>query len=177
MNNLETLMETADDIKISKKEKKYIMQETVRILGLSKELTNAIEEISELINVLSSNILGEYNKLNTAEEVVDVIISIRLIELATGIYPSNTEMESEFDGTKIKTFEYFYKLSKAQQYISKYIRYGSLAKNRLSNALFLMQETVEDIITSFSLNDDILNKIELLKYKRIQDKIKYNNLK
>lgn len=176
MTNLVSLLKNVDDIKISKKERKYLLQEANRTLGNERQLTIAIEEIAELINVLSLDIIDEFDYLHTVEEVVDVLIAMRTIELIEGIQlPKKTELD--VGKKKMKVLTYYSQLSKAQQYISKYIRHGVIAKDKLVQALGLLDSSTKGIIAMCNIKKKDIINIETLKYKRLQDRLKSKELK
>lgn len=176
MNNLQSLMKTVDNINISKKERRYLLQDAIRILGTERQLEMVIEEIAELINVLSLNILDGFDYLHTVEEVTDVIISMKKVAIiADTQIPKNNELD--IGKKKMKVFTWYAQLSKAQQYISKYIRNGCVARDKLITALHLMESSIDGIIEFCNIHKKDIAKVETLKYKRLQDKIKNKELK
>lgn len=169
-------MKTADEIHISKKEKKYLAQEAIDILGAERQLTLCIEEIAELMNVLSTNILEGFNYMHTAEEVTDVLIAMKSIAMIAGVpVPKNNELN--IGKKKMKIFTWYSQLSKAQQYISKYIRHGSLAKDKIITALNLLESATHGIIEFCGIHKRDISKIEALKFKRLKDRIRNKELK
>lgn len=169
-------MKTAEKINISKKERKYLLQSSINILGVERQLEMAIEEIAELINVLSLNILGQFDYIHTAEEIVDVMISTKKISLIVNT-PIPRNLELDVGKQKMKLFTWYSQLSKAQQYISKYIRNGCVAKEKLILAMNLMESSTTGIIKFCNISKKDISRIETLKYKRLYDKIRNRELK
>lgn len=158
------------------KERRYLLQEACRTLGNERQLEICIEEIAELINVLMLDIIDEFDYIHTTEEVVDVIISMKMIELIGGIQLPK-KMELDVVKKKMKLFTLISQLSKAQQNISKYIRHGVIAKDKLIQALSLMDSSVKSIIEMCNIKKKDIAKIETLKFKRLQDRVRSKELK
>lgn len=176
MNNLASLIKTADDIHISKKERKYLLQEAIRTLGTERQLEIAVEEIAELINVISSNILDGFDYMHTAEEITDVLIAMRAVAIiANAPVPKNKELD--IGKKKMKVFGWYAQLSKAQQYITKYIRHGAVSRDKLLLAMNLMESATCSIIEFCDIQKKDISRIEALKYKRLQDRIRNKEVK
>lgn len=178
MNNLETLLQTVDKISISMEERVKIREEILGFLGLERLLSNTIEEIAELINILSKNVMTAHcNFLHAAEEVVDVMSMTTIIK-QTGIVAIDHQIEEPFTkSVSIELMEWIDHLSRAQQYISKYIRYRKHAMDKIETALFLLDMTTAQVIERYHISLSLIKKIETLKYKRLKDKLKENNIR
>lgn len=177
VNNLEELLETtADTIHFTKEELQDFDRSVVRILGVDRIINNTIEEIAELINVVSKNIIDHFDRIHTMEEINDVVMMTSFIQLATEVEPAKSAPDT-YDESGMVFMKYFYKLSMAQQYLSKYIRYKSYAEEKLAIALFLLRDVAEELSSVLNISKSEMSKIEVLKYKRIQDKIKSNELR
>lgn len=170
-------MKTADEINISKKEKRYLLQRAIETLGEEKQLVIGMEEISELINVMSTNILEGFNYIHTAEEVADVRIHMKVLAIIGDIPLPKSNKELNIGKKKMKLFTWYAQLSKAQQYISKYIRNGALSKDKLVVALQLIDSATTDIIAFCGIHKRDISKIENLKYKRLQDRLRNTSVK
>ena len=178
MNNLETLLQTVDKISISMEERAKIREEILESFGLERLLSSTIEEIAELINILSKNVMTVHcDFLHTAEEVADVMLMTTIIK-QTGIVAIDHHIEEP--STKlvsIELMEWIDCLSRAQQYISKYIRFRKYAMDKIETALFLLDTTTTQVIERYHISMSLIKKIETLKYKRWKDKLKESNIR
>ena len=177
MDNLDKLLKSKDTDKIlySKKEKRTLREKSLGTLGVQYQLVICMEEIAELIDVISSNINDKFDYIHTAEELVDVKICTDYIMQIYGI------KESERKKSKRKITKKTYMLSvgdlsKAQMKISKLIRYKDGAEDNLIDIIEYMLNSVEELTTLFKIKRKDANKIENLKYARLEQRLVYGKL-
>lgn len=175
MNNLAHHLKSVDEIHISKKERKYLLREAINTAGERTQLIIANEEISELMNVLSDNILHEFDYLHTAEEVTDVLISMKMIAMIADVQLPKNSTRIPMAKQKLKIFSWYSNLTKAQQYISKYMRHGSVSKDKLVLALHILDDMTYEIIEFCKISKKDIAKIETLKMKRLQDRLRHRD--
>lgn len=143
-----------------------LIREAYNILG-KNYLIIAIEELAELIEVVMS-MKDEDNNIHLAEELTDAVISIDIIEVVTGIKISNDSRMSMNKADSIAT------LSRLQQALSKYLRYGD-TKHIISN----LDDAVTAIMSIkyiYDIHNSTINKIRYLKYDRLKSRIESGEL-
>lgn len=177
MDNLDKLLKSKeyDKIMYSKKQKKALREKSLNALGINYQLVICMEEIAELIDVVSSNINEKVDYVHTAEELVDVKICADYI---MHIYDMK---EPSIKHGKRKNNKKTYlgsigNLSHAQMKISKLIRYKNGAENYLYDIVENMLNSVEELATLFKIKKKDLNKIENLKYARLEQRLVYGRL-
>lgn len=173
MNNIPQLMKKVSNIKYTKKEKKELIEQALKIMGDTKYLVICMEEISELIEVISDNINNKIDYIHTAEEIVDVKICIEIMKQIFYISDSKLEKvnKKKLKKNKSVVFTSLTTLSKAQQNISKCIRNKNGSDDKIISTLNNLNETVCQLILLFKIKEKDLSKIELLKYNRLEERI------
>ena len=177
MNNIKELMKTANKYKYTKKQKKEILSCSYMEMGETRYLIICMEEIAELIDVASESINSKCDYIHLAEEIVDVMISIEIMKVIFGIKDSElTKIDKKKSKKNSRLISSIQNLSKAQQNISKYLRYGEEAESKIIPALNMMNESVYYISDIFKIKNKDIDKIQNLKYKRLEERIKSGSL-
>lgn len=173
MNNIKELIKTADEIKITKKEKTKSIQTALDTLGKSTYLMLVMEEIGELIEVVSDNMLGKASYYHTAEEITDALISTEILTVIYNIKDKKIDKVKKSHAKRKKSvlFQSIKDLSKAQQDISKTVRAKDADTVKIIHAINLINETCENLIHIFKIKKKDIAKIEKLKFKRLKDRI------
>lgn len=176
MNNLKELFKNSDKLSFSEKEKTHLIYEGIRNAGATIDLIICLEEYSELINVLASNLLLQFDYLHTLEEVEDVRLTSRYIIAICGI--KQHELENDLTVHPYKKqdhgeiIDFIRHLSKYQQNLTKYLRRYSNSRMNLITTINHSNRTLDDIIEFYHIDRNDLEKMENLKFKRLQDKLK-----
>lgn len=179
MENLKELMKTTNKLKFTRTHKKMLIASAYETLGYETYLSICMEEMAELIEVVSDNISDKVDYIHTAEEIVDVMISIEIIKVIFGI--KDNELD-KIDKKKVKSknkviFKSIATLSKSQQIISKNIRGKNDADAKIIPMLNNLNETLYDIISLFKIKRKDLDKIELLKFDRLNTRLMNGTLR
>lgn len=170
MNNIKELLKKNKGLKYSNKEKNMLVRKGIRILGKDMYLTICMEEISELIDVSTENLYNKINYIHTAEELADVYVSMRIIKNIYNIKDNKLDKIDKSKAKPNKLFRSISDLSKAQQILSKNIR-GKDKGEKILKSLNLINEACEDIISIFKIKKKDINRIEALKYQRLEERI------
>ena len=173
MNNIKELMK--EDIRsYSKKERKKLIEIEESILGETRCLTIVMEELAELNEVISSNTLNKVDYIHTAEEIADVIICAEIVQSVCGVAPKELTKPSKIK--KHVLIASVRNISKAQQDISKYIRYHKDSYNKVIEAVNLINDTIPALISLFKIKKKDVSKIVNIKVKRREERIENGTL-
>lgn len=173
MNNIPELLKTTKLKKYSKGEKMKLLRTSLKMRGRDIILMMCMEEISELIEVISNNISNGVNYIHTAEEIVDVHIMIEYIKIICKVKQSDLS-KIKIDRKKqsrsivissIKT------LSKCNQLISKIGRRKEGANDKAALLISNIESTLRELKRIFKIRKKDIEKIELLKYHRLEKRI------
>lgn len=171
MTNLKEAMKSPE-VKYSKKKRVSLINDTCKILGYERYLMICMEEMAELSEVISQNIINKTDYLHTAEEIADVYNSIMIIQVICGIKSSKLEkVDNKKRPKKSAIFNTLSCLSKAQQHVSKYVRNTKNADERIVLALNLMNRACADAISVFKIKRKDIEKLENIKYKRLEERL------
>lgn len=142
-----------------------LIRETNKIYNTTQNIIICIEEISELIEQLTKK---EKDIDHLAEEVCDVLICIKRLEVMLGIRLSNTMY------IKFNKFESIKHLSLMQKSLSKFYRNKFIYNKVFTENLECTKATLRSIIRYYHINDNvnewIIKKEERTRY-RIDNKI------
>lgn len=143
-----------------------IHKEVVSIYSKYQLIMICSEEIAELIEQLSNR---NKNTKYIAEEVCDVIISIKRIELML-----NIRLKNNLNLKSTNNYEYIRLLSKMQKCLSKYFRNNFIYNDVFLRQLELTKAVVRSLILKYDIEeevDDWIVKKELRTKERIAMKI------
>lgn len=178
MNNLDELMKQDIKEKLSKREIRKIIDNGVKILGKEKYLVICMEEISELIDVISENVTKKKDYIHTTEELVDVMICVNIIKSIYDI--KNCKLDKVNKDRKIKkknvVFTSIKVLAKSQQILSKCIRGRSSADGKIVDVVNSLNVTLYDLKKLFKIKEKDIDKMMYIKINRLNDRIKSNTL-
>ena len=171
MHNLKELMKNMGNLKYGKKRKKEINRDVANAIGHEKYLVICMEEIGELIDVVSLNVYDNVDYIHTAEELADVLVCIDAMKTMNRIKDKDLDKVCKKQKKKVSIFECISNLAKSQQAISKNIR-GKDNGSKFIPTINLLNETIENLIFIYKIKKKDIEKIEALKYKRLEDRIK-----
>lgn len=167
----------SDVPKYSKKQRQSIVDDAVEILGTEKMLVLCIEEISELIDVISSNMSSKVNYLHTVEEMADVQFSLMYMKNVCNIDDNDIKKPNKKKKPgKGKIFPIISSLCNGQMALSKYMRGKKDGYERVVEAY---NEICEDIIILekfFKIKEKDVEKVLNIKLQRTEERILYNTL-
>lgn len=170
MNNIKELMKNMGNLKYGKKRKKEINRDVSKALGKNGYLVICMEEIGELIDVISLNVYDEIDYIHTAEELSDVLVCINAIKVMYRIKDKDLKSVNK-KKRKVSIFSCISNLAKSQQMISKNIR-GKDNGQKIIPTIDLLNQTVEDLINLYKIKKKDIEKIEALKYQRLEERLK-----
>lgn len=172
MKNLEKLMKK-EQKKYSKKEIQKILAKSVDHSGIVHILVMSMEEISELIEVITMN-TRKSNYLHTAEEIVDVKIMVEYMKIIFSIKEDDMKYkEKKKKGTPV---DYITTLCNCQKDISKFLRRSNMRK-RCEKTIPVLNYVTEDLIGYYKIKKKDLEKIEAIKMARLEDCLLHNKLR
>jgi hypothetical protein len=174
MDNLEKLMKDKNLPKYTKKKKRELLARSIDDAGKTHILIMAMEEISELIEVLATNAsASKINYVHTAEEIVDVKIMIEYMKIIFSVKDSDIkDVKTKKPSKKNPIFNSIASLTLYQQMISKYLRRRDYAFKRCAKMIPEMNVSICEIISLFKIKKKDMDKIESLKYQRIEERLK-----
>ena len=169
MDNIKELMK--EKVKhYGKKERKRLIEEAADALGETKYLVICMEELSELANVISSNVIDKFDYYHTAEEITDVIIVRDILYVVCNVEPKDVGKSKNLKPKKV-SIESLKNLSQAIQNISKYIRYNKNGYDKIVEAIELIDETIPALVKLFKIKEKDLVKIRNLKHRRLEERL------
>lgn len=172
MKNLDELMKHADKLKYTKKQKKELIEQVYSVLGETTYLTICNEEMSELIEVTTEAINNKVDYIHMAEELVDVEICTNVLKVLFNIKDSELEkVDKKKKKKKSVIINSIMILTKSQQNISKIIREKDGARDKIKSTIENMNEATVILQDIFKIKRKDMDKIEALKYKRLEDRI------
>lgn len=177
MNNVEDVMKKSGKLKYSSSEKKKILKKVYYELGEKTMLVICMEEISELIDVVSENCYKKPDYIHTAEELADVYIALDMLKLIFEFKDKNFKKPKK--KKKIKkshVFESLSDLANAQRSISKFIRWGRRAIDQVEESANDVYSVLYDLTKLFDIKNNDIEKIINIKYKRFEDRIEKGEL-
>lgn len=178
MNNIKELMKTVDNKKYTKKEKKKIINRCRKVLGDSVYLSICMEEIAELINVISDSIDGNMDYIHITEELVDTMYAKDiLINICNIPHNKINKIKKRKEIKKSVAVTTIRDLSKAQQNISKYARHKNDGYDKVVSAVNIMNEAIINVQSLYRIKKSDISKIETLKYMRNEERLANGTLK
>ena len=178
MENLEKLIKEKNLPKYTKKKKKELLTASIDDAGKTHILIMAMEEIAELIEVLARNASSnKINYIHTVEEIVDVRVMIEYMKIIFDVKDSDIKDKVKKNNKKNGIFSSISSLSLSQQIISKYLRRRDYAYKRCIKMIPELNNTVNDIISIFKVKKKDMEKIESIKYRRIEERLKLGLVK
>lgn len=179
MTNLEERFKDPVQHKYTIKQKTAINKSAIRILGRDKCLYTTIEEMAELINIISINTLDKFDYLHTLEETVDVYMAMHFIRDCCHITKINisdytNRKKGLYDkiNPKKRIFSYLKILSQCQQDVTKYLRGGTNSDIKLIETVIMLDIVTTDIRNFYHLKEEDFDHMLNIKYSRIDDKIR-----
>lgn len=170
MNNIKELMKNMGNLKYGKKRKREINRDVSKALGRDRYLVICMEEIGELIDVISLNVYDKVDYIHTAEELSDVLVCINAMTVMYKIKDKDLEKVNK-KKRNVSIFACISELAKSQQMISKNIR-GKDDGKKIVIAVNMLNQTVEDLINIYKIKKKDITKIEALKYQRLEERLK-----
>ena len=170
MNNIKELMKNMGNLKYGKKRKREINRDVFKALGRDRCLVICMEEIGELIDVISLNVYDKVDYIHTAEELSDVLVWINAMTVMYKIKDKDLEKVNK-KKRNVSIFTCISELAKSQQMISKNIR-GKDDGKKIVIAVNMLNQTVEDLINIYKIKKKDITKIEALKYQRLEERLK-----
>lgn len=165
-------MKRADKLKYPKKKRLELLEDAIYVLGKNASLTICMEEVAELIDVIAGNVVDKVDYIHTAEEIADVLISVEYMKLIYGI--SKEEID-DVKKTKMKKKNIalctIITLANAQQTISKTIRRKSDSYHKIVPMVQSIIDCAEASIKLFKIKKKDIARIQLLKYKRLEERL------
>lgn len=152
-----------------RKIQKHLIEGACDELGDQTYLTICMEEIAELLELVGENKLGKLDYYHTAEEITDVIISSEIIMVICNI--RNKDISKAHKFKKNVEMTAVTNLSRAQQNISKYIRWHNAGFDKIEQAVELMNDTVASLIDFYKIKKKDIAKIRNLKFQRLEERI------
>ena len=173
MDNLKELMKK-DYHKYTKRERKNGIRAAAEILGYDKYLVIAMEEMAELSEVITSNALTKVDYIHTAEEIADVMIAAEIIQCICDIPTKELKKPNRIKKHVLITS--VRNLSKAQQNISKYIRWHKNGYSKAVEALNLINNTIPGLMSLFKIKKKDISKIMDIKAERLRQRMENGTL-
>lgn len=164
------IMKDAEKINYSRKRQKELIEKQLKLIGSDRYLSLCMEEIAELNNVITNNILYDPDYIHTVEEIVDVLICVDVIKIVSMC--KDKSIKKNKHENRIMKDEKLYSihiLSNAQFNISKYIRYNNL--DRAASAISYMLEATSILIDYYRIKNKDIDRIRNLKFKRLEDRL------
>ena len=153
----------------SKKQQQRLIEEACDEIGEHTYLTICMEEIAELMEVIGDNKINKLDYYHTAEEITDVIISSEIIMVVCNIQEKEIgkthKYKKNVDMTSVRN------LSKAQQNISKYIRWHNSGFDKVIQAVELMNDTVASLIDHYHIKKKDVAKLRNIKFRRLEERL------
>ena len=182
-----SLLKSAKGLKYTVKDRKNLINKAYRHLGLTY-LVAAIEEIGELIDVISSTCMDmKLNYIHMAEEINDVYYAVSIIKTVFDIKEKDIKTKNFKKGIdKIKSInskssynkhyaktmmEYINTLSLDSKVICKYLRGKDINKEDIIKLINDLNQINYNLVEAFDIKKSDLNRIALLKYKRLEDRL------
>ena len=178
MENLSQAMKSFDKKRLNKKERIKILKNAIDTIGRQSVLVISMEELSELVEVVSENIDKKVDYLHTLEEVVDVMICSEYLKIIYSIKESKlNKIDKKSKVKKSKIVSAIRLLSKSSQYISKCIRHGKNASDKALDAVNMINEGIWDLKSLFKIKQKDIDKMVSIKMYRLDDRLKSKDIK
>ena len=176
MNNIRELMKEHSNLKFTKKIKKEDIEIALSILGIKTYLVVCMEEISELINVATSNICDKLDYIHTAEEIADVYVCMDILQVMFQVPTKKINKVVIKKKKKSILFEALADLSSAQQGISKIYRNKDKSEENVADIINMMNRSCVILTDQFKIKKKDIEKIIDLKYWRLENRISDGSL-
>ena len=178
MENIEKEVQSVGNLKYTKKQKMELLSNSIYTAGTSIILVMAMEEVSELIQIVTDNQTGKLDYWHSLEEVVDVSIMYEYMKIIFSVG------EKEIKKTKRKKskkkdallLEYIHLLAVVQQDISKYIRRKNHSEQRCIEAMSIMKECVDFFTEYYKLKKSDMQAVEFLKLQRLEERLLHGTI-
>lgn len=173
MENIEKEVQSVGNLKYTKKQKAELLANSIYTAGSSIILVMAMEEVSELIQVITSNQTSKTDYWHTLEEVVDVSIMYEYMKIIFEVGEKEIKKSKKRKSKKkdVLILEYINLLATVQQDMSKYIRRKNHSEQRCIEAMSLMKECIDFFISHYKLKKSDMQAVEFLKLQRLEERL------
>ncbi len=171
MKNLKKMMMTVNKITYTQKDLDDAIAESIYTIGYTKTLIVAIEELGELINVISDNTENKLDYIHTVEELTDVIITLEYCKQAAHMKPDELAKTYKIPENRHKIMYYINVLSRTQQSITKFIRHATRSRQSLIQSVIITYAVIDDIISFYNIDKRDIEKMKQLKINRLRDRL------
>ena len=163
-----------------------ILEKVTKKLQKSQACTLAVEEISELIIEVTNTLTGNFNYDDFCEEVADVRIMTRLVEVTFGIKRKDIRKQKKKHKDSFKEYckehdrvfnlqSCIYELANLQKTICKKSR-GRHNKKDILNAIVGVELSIKYAADEKLIKEEDCKKWETKKIKRMQKRIRSNHI-
>ena len=174
MKNLKEAMKNIHKITYTQNDIDDNISRSILYSGNTHCLVITIEEIGELINVISENVVEKTDYLHTVEEITDVILSLEYCKQIAHIKDFELETEITISVKKHRMMTYIKILSETQQSITKFIRRATKSRQRLIQSMIKIYSIIDELIEFYSIDLIDIEKMKQLKINRMRDRLDNN---
>lgn len=184
MKNLRKLILDAEPNKYTDEQKIDLISKYYDVIGKDKYIVICMEEISEVVQVLSNPFLFGKDLLSLIEEVVDLKICIYDLKFIYRQYKEDIDKIPKLSESykkhlnKVRVGEYYSlkcikNLCFMQQELSKIIRKkeGYESKDKILSIIETLENIADEIIIVYALDSDTMDRIETIKFQRQEERI------
>lgn len=168
-------------IKVTRENKNKYINSFNRKLGDDKSLISCIEEISELLEVLTERSkVKEIDRLHLIEELADVIFSMKLMQNIYNVSKNDlnkVKREVNLKKKKVVLNEIISNLCKSLRILSKLLRDKTDSKKKILLMINNVNKSITKTICLFKIDMNDIRKIEGHKYRRLENRLNEERIK